>query len=712
MSLNSKRSPIQIRSELLPVAVVCAAGFGLRMFRLTHQSMWDDEVSQYMVSLHSLPDIWTRIAQIDSNPMLSYTLLKGWMALGFHSDYGLRLLSVLLGTLAVLLSYLVARRLAGRAEALLCSLLVAVSPMLVMLSQDVRYNAPAIVLVLGAQLALLRLIQRGGWGSFAMLVICGTASIYTHYLSGLNVIATALVGLLSAFYISRIAGRQAADAAGLLAVSLDQVWAPLKAFGLAAVAQWRRTIRDSMRRSGLALLAVLLTGLAFVPWLKTFITQFFVGTPWRETLSMRDGLFLIASQLMLTPTPDRAFGLIEPLRAMIDSDPAGYQWRAWLVLLPLWGLVLAGAAMLRRDRQRIGSIAVLLGAPMAGFLAVASLMHVYEARYAAPFLPLVLLMISVALVRLWQGGLLRRALCVGFAAYLGLTTMLSLREYYFDEDYARQNWRGVAEIIQQQEGEDDFLVYYHIYKGFPLNRYYRGESEQHYLIDYGEWDLPPQEYDARCERIANAMESKGGDLWLLAYHDFFYDPPGPDGRTRFERTVARHGYVPEIVHCERWGLRRLCLKRFHRDPGAARTGFGSVIDFGGEFEPLQLAEGWYENIANGFVFIGPEAALELRAPDLGEWIDVSAEIYTPVGLLGGPVEVSLLVNGEIAASEIFDRDGVYTVRGSIENIDPGGILQVTIVPDRSFIPAEVGFPGDTSVKSIQVRRVALEGANR
>ena len=42
----------------------------------------------------------------------------------------------------------------------------------------------------------------------------------------------------------------------------------------------------------------------------------------------------------------------------------------------------------------------------------------------------------------------------------------------------------------------------------------------------------------------------------------------------------------------------------------------------------------------------------------------------------------------------------------------GELIDVTLHADRWFVPAEVGFPGDYSVKSLQVRNVALRKADR
>lgn len=106
-------------------------------------------------------------------------LLGGVYALTGDSLTAGRLMGAALGALAVLLLYLVARRIWGRRIALVAASLAAVFPPFVLLSRDLLSESLFIVLVLGAILCVLDFRRSGGMLRWAVAagLLCGLAAL-------------------------------------------------------------------------------------------------------------------------------------------------------------------------------------------------------------------------------------------------------------------------------------------------------------------------------------------------------------------------------------------------------------------------------------------------------------------------------------------------------------------------------------------------------
>lgn len=206
-------------SPLLGVAAVAAA---LRWFRIDSQSLWYDEgISAHQLT-RSFPDL-VRAAALDTHPPLYYAALKVWAELIGSSELGLRSLSAAWGVLAVVLTWFIGRRLFGVLPASLAALLLAVAPLAVYYSQEVRMYAQVTALAL---LAVYAYTARNLW----LYALAGIATLYSQYLG--------------------------------IAV--------LFALNLHAVLWWR----SRTQRQWLGWLAAnAAVGLGFLPWLPTFLDQ-------------------------------------------------------------------------------------------------------------------------------------------------------------------------------------------------------------------------------------------------------------------------------------------------------------------------------------------------------------------------------------------------------------------------------------------------------
>lgn len=163
---------------ILPLSILIL-GLALRVFHLTHNSLWVDEGFSVSVASHGIRDIIAGTAA-DQHPPFYYLLLHYWMLLG-RSVFNIRLLSVLCGTACIAVIYELARRLYGPGLAVTTAFLLAISPMHIWYSQEARMYVLLGLLTMFSVYLTWRLLEqpsRGIWLSYGLVTL---AALYTHY---------------------------------------------------------------------------------------------------------------------------------------------------------------------------------------------------------------------------------------------------------------------------------------------------------------------------------------------------------------------------------------------------------------------------------------------------------------------------------------------------------------------------------------------------
>ena len=214
-----------------PVALAAA----LRVYRLGYQSFWADEIASVQAAQTPGSGLVGWFGT-DPHPPLFFVLLKLWLPFG-SGEAWLRTFPALCGIATVAVLWLLARRVAGVPAATVSATLLAVTPLAVWTSQELRGMALlALLAVLGTYLLVLYL-DEGGRGRRRAFIAVTALMLYTHYY---------------AFFI----------------LAFQFAW---------AIGSLRRA-KDGPRK---ALTAFLWIGLAFLPWLPFFLVQFAHGQSWR-----------------------------------------------------------------------------------------------------------------------------------------------------------------------------------------------------------------------------------------------------------------------------------------------------------------------------------------------------------------------------------------------------------------------------------------------
>jgi mannosyltransferase len=168
-----------------PAAVLLgltAAAAAIRFVPLGVQSFHHDEVITVMrVIPGSFGQMLHEVKASESNPPLYYVLAWGWAKEFGRSEWGIRSLSALLGTLTVPVGYAIGRQLGGRRVGLVLMAILAFCPMLIWYSQEARSYA---LLVLFGALSFLFFVcsldtRRGR--DLALWAVTSALALGSHY---------------------------------------------------------------------------------------------------------------------------------------------------------------------------------------------------------------------------------------------------------------------------------------------------------------------------------------------------------------------------------------------------------------------------------------------------------------------------------------------------------------------------------------------------
>ncbi len=466
----------------LPGAAVLLSAFALRVYALAAQSLWNDEGTSIALSRRSLEAIADGAAK-DIHPPLYYFLLHFWMPLAGESEFAVRFLSVAAGVLLIAFTVRLAGDLFGEEAALVAGLLSAFSPFQIYYSQETRMYIWVALWSAVSVWAMVRMLtsptplppsspaeregNKGYWGdtphdppsgalplnpkalATSLLYIGATvAALYTHYFAPAVVLAENicfLVWLVLAWRAMPLEGGTLWQEKGTL----------------------RRAFPTRVGRTLMAWVATQLAiGLAFLPW------YLYAG-----------------NQLAAWPSISEPFDLPTLVWRVLNVFSSGRSLdgpAATITALAL-GVLAIGGLLPARGRRTIEWATVLLGlwvlVPVGVMYAVSLSRPAYDPKFlllaTPPFFILATRGLSLVWVRIfphdfgteqpWLASLCS-VLVVAMLAVVGFFP--SLRNYYSDPHYARDDYRTILRyidtngqpgdgILVDAPGQADVVRYYH-----------------------------------------------------------------------------------------------------------------------------------------------------------------------------------------------------------------------------------------------------------
>lgn len=421
----------------LGLAAILALAAGLRFYRLDGQSLWNDEGTSVALAGRSLGLI-TQGAAADIHPPLYHYLLHYWLALFGSSEVAARSLSAIFGVALVGLTFAMGRRLFGSLAGWAVAILSAVSAYQVYYAQEARmYMLLALLGTASSYLFYLGWLapdtRQRGW-AMAGWVLVTTMAAYTHYLAAGAVLA-----------------QNAAWLAGL-ALSARRV-GERKPKALRLALSW--------------LGAQALVGLFYLPWLRLTWDQLHRWPAVSQPFSLWTLLSRALPVFALGPTAEAeglgglvvvilglaALGLLWPSRADEEHTDAR------VLALLHWAMPVALLYYLSRSRPVYDPKFLLLATPGLLLLVARGVARLAPRLAPAPW-P-------------WLHWLRAALACVGLLAAVG-ASLPGLHNNYYDPDYARDDYRGIAEYVSAMGQPGDVLLVNAPSQVETVSYYYQG----------------------------------------------------------------------------------------------------------------------------------------------------------------------------------------------------------------------------------------------
>jgi mannosyltransferase len=174
-------------SLTLDILVVSGVALVLGLVRLGTPSFWVDEA----FTAYRTEQPYTEL--VEGYHWLYQTILNTWAFFAGTSEWALRFPSVVGAMLSSVLLVVLARRVFDRRVALISGLLLAVSPFFVKWSQQARGYTLLVAVSLIATLLLLRALERGSRGEWALYGLAFAAVVVWHPIAGLVLLPSHVV---------------------------------------------------------------------------------------------------------------------------------------------------------------------------------------------------------------------------------------------------------------------------------------------------------------------------------------------------------------------------------------------------------------------------------------------------------------------------------------------------------------------------------------
>lgn len=468
------------RSLALALALILLAT-GLRFHRLDAQSFWNDEGNSARLAGRSARLIVEGAAG-DIHPPGYYLALKAWRTAFGESEFALRSLSAFAGVLLVALVYRLGRFYFDAPAALGAALLAAGNPFLVYYSQEARMYVPVTMLGAASFLSFSSWLKSsrpprreiGDWRLGAGYILATAAGLYTHY---------AFPFVLAAENLAAVGG---------LAFHRG---------------------RNNARRFGVWIGMQALTLVLFLPWLPVAVRQLTTWPSARESRPFVDALIELGRLMLFGRT--------------IETS----------VVLP--GLIAGGLLLLlglHRGGQTITPL-LWLGVPVGLILGLGLFSEAF-AKFALVAVPPLVLILGNGLGAVFSTTTRRdgeenqtpnfklqtlRASASRWAGlvamlFVGLGTVRSLVHLYTDPRYFRDDYRGIARMVEAgaRAGDAVILISPNQWEVFT---YYHREGTPAFPLPR---TRPLVEAETRAE--LEAIAARHSRLFVLYWGDAQADP--------------------------------------------------------------------------------------------------------------------------------------------------------------------------------------------
>jgi mannosyltransferase len=470
--------PSGCRQHLQWLLPILAVYFVLALYGIDQQGLWEDEYNSVWRVTASRYPIWK-----DGHGFLYFALLNLWIQLG-TSELVLRSLSVLLGALAVCLTYVLSSTLLNRRTAVFGTALFATSPFLIWYSQEARYITLMLLTTLLAMYTFERAISR-------QHVFWWLASGAATLLAVFSFLSTLLLPVVQGLYLLGSASRR----------PLLRKWIACQVVVFTLFTWW--FIHGTLFLH--ALMEARDSGQQIVSNAKVFPFTGDFNKVRPEVIPYT--FFTFSAGFSLGPSPR------ELLADRSVAPLVGYAPVLFLLMVIYGSLLFSGWLALRRWRNSRALLLLWVTVPILGVFGIAKLLNLfYDVRYVAMVFPAYVLFLAAGILRFRKVGIQLLLLGTVLAVH-----GVALANYYFNPRYAREDARAAGQFLESATKPGDTVLVVGALSS--LSYYYTGSTP---IIDFGSPDQPGQSLSERIRQVS----AKGNRVWLVQIRPWQTDRTG------------------------------------------------------------------------------------------------------------------------------------------------------------------------------------------
>ncbi len=466
-------------SQILDIGSVTLLAFLIRVWNLGEKGLWYDETITALMARATPAEIvrfhWQNAFE---HPPVWALLMHAWSAVFGQTEAALRWPAVLAGTLLVPLVWQILKlsRPADRSARLLAALLVALSPLLLLYSQEARMYAIVTLLAAVSIYLYLRLVRSVSAVVLGLWVLSNWLMLGFHYYSVLLILAEGL-----SFLIAVARGRQ--PWAGL-AIGFVLSVLPLALWG-AFSPGFQTTLRIVLSQSD-----------GSGPTWPAFADRF-----WRE---LTFGSVVWLPQLAVV-----GYALLPVLIVGL-----------WAVLKPDATTAATAHGRARGAGWGLGLFAIIFPLPILASLAFPNRIFT---RYILFVAPMFYILLALGIRWLW-----RRTRALGAIAFLAVMAVAFMGLSYYFNAYQKSAYRDVVRYLMPRTAPGDAILIegprQHL-----LAKYYLPADRRIYPIPDvplpAYWPLTaPPVVPEQVDDLLKAILQEHGDAWLILAGQGEVDP--------------------------------------------------------------------------------------------------------------------------------------------------------------------------------------------
>lgn len=420
----------------LAVVALTVLAFLMRRKGLATQSLWFDEADLVARAQRDIGVLLGEMLKPGENGPLYTIFMHFWLKLAGSGEAALRTPSLLAGTAAVPLIYLLAKKISRNAlVSLIAAVLITVSPYQVWYSQDAKMYPLALLLTMASVYLFLTALETNRKSWWIAYVVLTTLSFYVHLMSVL------IVAVEVGYYLAVVWWPQRNRSKAL------QENNPVKLNLIQRVKQAYRS------RAVIALSLLTLPYLPIALWQARALWDGKVGKTWFQPVGLPEMINTLGRRFGVNRIPDAFW------------EAAGAWFYGGLVVL---GLVVAwrlyrqhkkespGLEPARANPEAAWLLTLYLVLPVVAFYLLTLRIPSFAERYLLIASPAYYLLVAWGLgwliLKFWPVGIMAGAVALVFAG-------VALFSFNYSEAPQKEDWREALRWLQTElRGGDEIIV--------------------------------------------------------------------------------------------------------------------------------------------------------------------------------------------------------------------------------------------------------------